>query len=119
MSKRTIDINAEYRLAFDADNVIIERLVTVDPTKAPAFDPAKQSPEPRQEWRSIGKYYATIPKALSGLLEHSLRNGTATSIREVLVEIDAFRTHIDGLLGAEVEAVGKRAGTIIARRKDG
>lgn len=100
--KRTIAINESYRLAFDDANIIIERLVTVDPTKSPAFDPTKHSPNIRTEWRSTGKYYATIPKALTALLEYQIRTGEAATLREVLVEIDAFRTHIDGLLGAEV-----------------
>lgn len=100
-TKRTIAINADYRLTFDDANVMIERKVTVDPTKAPAFDPSKHDAAIRTEWRNIGKYYATIPAALSGLLEHSIRNGSATTIREVLVEIDEFRRHINGLLGAE------------------
>ena len=101
-TRRTIAINADYRLAFDDANVMIERLTTVDPTKAPAFDPTKHGTELRQEWKSTGKYYATIPKALTALLEQSIRNGESATLREVLVEIDAFRTHINGLLGAEV-----------------
>lgn len=103
-SKRTIAINAEYRLAFpDADNIVIERLISVDPTKAPAFDPLKHSPEIRQEWRSIGKHYATVPKALTGLLEYSLRNGQATTLLELLEEVRSFRRDIDLLFGLEEE----------------
>lgn len=102
-SKRTIAVNAEYRLAFpDADNIVIERLITVDPTKSPQYDPEKHSGDIRQEWRSIGKYYATIPKALTGLLEYSVRNGQASTLAEVLDEITAFRRHIDALMGVEV-----------------
>ncbi|MET3658461.1 hypothetical protein [Sporosarcina psychrophila] len=103
--KRTIAINSDYRLTFDDANVMIERLVTVDPTKAVNWAEKESEgadPTPRQEWRNTGKYYATIPQALTGLLEHSIRNGEAATLREVLVEIDAFRTHINGLLGAEV-----------------
>ncbi len=100
--RKTIAIDDEYRLAFpDSDNITIERLVTIDPTKAPAFDPKKHSADLRTEWRSIGKYYATVPKALSGLLEYKIRTGEAASLREVLYEIRDFRRHIDGLLGAE------------------
>ena len=103
MSKRTLEINSKYRLAFpDADNIVIERLTTVDPTKAPAFDPTKHSPEIRAEWRSIGKHFGTVPKALTFLNEYLIRTGDAKNLREVLVQIDAFRAHIDGLLGAEV-----------------
>lgn len=101
-TKRTIAVNEEYRLAFpDADNIVIERLVTIDPTKAPAFDPTKHSGDIRQEWRNIGKYYATIPKALAGLLEYSVRNGQATDIREILNEVAAFRREIGALFGLD------------------
>lgn len=102
-TKRTIAIDEEYRLAFpDLSNITIERLVIIDPTKSPTFDPEKHSKEIRTEWRSINKYYSTIPKALSGLLEYKIRTGDATTLREVLYDIKDFRRHIDGLLGSEV-----------------
>lgn len=101
--KRTIAVNDEYRLAFpDADNIVIERLVTVDPTRAPQFDPAKHDATIRQEWRSIGKNFGTVPKALTFLNEYKIRTGNAANLREVLDEIRAFRAHIDGLLGVDV-----------------
>lgn len=100
--KRTIAINAEYRLSFpDADNIVIERLTTIDPTKSPNFNPDKHSPILRTEWRSIGKYFSTIPKALAGLLEYSLCNGEATTLREILEEVATFRREIDALFGLD------------------
>lgn len=101
-SKRTIAINAEYRLAFpDADNIVIERLVIVDPTRSPNFKDG-DDPTIRTEWRNIGKYFGTVPEALTHLLEHSVRTGQATALHEVLDEITAFRRHIDALLGVGV-----------------
>lgn len=101
--KRTIEINEDFRLAFpDSDNIVIERLVTVDPTRAPQFDPAKHDATIRQEWRSIGKNFGTVPKALTFLNEHIIRTGDAADMREVIDEIRAFRAYIDGLLGVEV-----------------
>lgn len=103
MTKRTIEINAEFRLAFpDDSNIVIERLVTVDPTKSPAFDPTKQSPEIRQEWRSIGKFYASIPAALEGVLKHALSSGPDTDVRGLLVELQAFRAELRELWSTEV-----------------
>lgn len=102
MTKRTIAVNANYRLIADTDNVMIERLVTVDPTKSPAFDATMHSPELRQEWRNIEKYFASIPKALAFLIEYDSRVGADATLGEVLGEIRAFRAHIDVLLGAEV-----------------
>src|SRR6185437_12136061 len=100
--RRTIAIDSEYRLAFpDADNIVIERLVTVDPTKSPTFDPAKHDATPRQEWRSVGKYFATIPKALTFLNEYKVRTGDAKDFCEVLDEIREFRRHLDDLFGLE------------------
>lgn len=98
--RRTIAINEDYRIIFlDADNIGIERIVTVDPTKSPAFDPEKHDAVIRTEWRSTGKHYATVPKALTGLLELSIRSGTAVTLRQLLGEVQAFRAHIDELLG--------------------
>ncbi len=101
-SKRIISVNAEYRLALDADNVQVERQATVDPMKSPNYDPAKHSPDLRQEWRSIGKYYATIPAALEGVLAHALRSGADTDVRGLLVELQAFRAELRALWSTEV-----------------
>lgn len=101
MDKRTIVIDEEYRLVFDELNVMIERMTTIDPTKAPSFDPDKHDATPRHEWKNIGKYYATIPQAIAGLLDYKMRNGTATNLRELRDEIAGFRRHIDALMGAE------------------
>ncbi|MBO0602757.1 hypothetical protein I2483_13900 [Sporosarcina sp. E16_3] len=100
--KRTIAINADYRLSIDTDNIQIERLTTVDPTKAPAYDPAKHSPDLRYEWKSIGKYYATIPQALEGVLYHALKSGPDTDVRGLLVEFEAFRAELRTLWSSEV-----------------
>jgi hypothetical protein len=103
MTRKTIAIDGtNFRLAFDADNVMIEELISVDPTKAPAFDASKHDATIRQEWRNIGKYFATIPKALTYLLEYKLRTGDATTLAEVRYDIAEFRRHIDGLLDTEV-----------------
>lgn len=104
-TKRTIAINADYRLTFDDANVMIERLTTVDPTKAPAFDPAKQSPAIRQEWRSIGKFYSSISAAFEGVLKHALSSGPDTDVRGLLVELQAFRKELRALWSTEVTRV--------------
>lgn len=104
MTKRTITVNEEYRLVLSADNVMIERLTTVDPTNAVNW--AKKEvegadPAPYEEWRNIGKYFGNIPKALTYLQEYSVRLGDATNLVEVLAEMQAFRRHIDAVLGVE------------------
>ena len=102
MTKRTIAINAEFRLSIDVDNVQIERLVTVDPTKSPAFNAEKHDAAIRQEWRSIGKFYASIPAALEGVLKHALSSGPDTDVRGLLVELQAFRTELRALWSTEM-----------------
>lgn len=101
-SKRTIAVGDEYRLAFDENNVMIERLITVDPTKAPRFDPAKHDPTPRQVWRNIDSYHSTVPRALTAVLEYKMRNGEAATLRELLAEVRGFKAFIERELGAEV-----------------
>lgn len=103
-SKRIIEITGtDYRLTFlDADNIVIERLIDVDPTKSPAFDPTKQSAAIRQEWRSIGKFYSSIPAAFEGVLKHALSSGPDTDVRGLLVELQAFRAELKALWSTEV-----------------
>lgn len=102
MTKRIIAINDNYRLSIDADNVQIERQVTVDPTKAPSFDPAKHDATIRTEWRSIGKFYASIPAAFEGVLKHALSSGPDTDVRGLLVELQEFRMELRALWSTEV-----------------
>jgi len=103
MTKRKhIEIDANHRLLLDADNIQIEVLNAIDPTKAPAYDPEKHDAAIRYEWQSIGKYYSSLPKALSGLLEYSIRTGDATTLKEIRYDIAEFRRHVDGLLNTEV-----------------
>ncbi|WP_060210223.1 hypothetical protein [Sporosarcina koreensis] len=103
MTKRIIEITGtDYRLSMDADNIQIERLTTVDPTRAVGYDPEKHGTEVRQEWRSIGKYYTNIPAALEGVLHHALRNGPDTDVRGLLVELQSFRAELKALWSTEV-----------------
>lgn len=102
MTKRTIEINDDYRLSIDADNIVIERLTTIDPTKSPNYDAAKQSAAIRQEWRSIGKFYSSISAAFEGVLKHALSSGPDTDVRGLLVELQAFRAELRALWSTEV-----------------
>ncbi|MHC8516832.1 hypothetical protein [Sporosarcina sp. ITBMC105] len=103
MTKRIVTINdTNYRLALDADNIQIEQRVTVDPTKSPAFNPAKHDTAIRQEWRSIGKYYTSIPAALEGVLKHAMHSGPDTDVRGLLAELQAFRAELNALWATEV-----------------
>lgn len=102
-TKRIITIeNTDYRLSIDADNYQIERLITVDPTKSPNYDATKHSPEIRQEWRSIGKFYGSIGAAFEGVLKHTLSSGPDTDVRGLLVELQAFRAELRALWSTEV-----------------
>ena len=100
--RRNISINVEYRLSIDADNIQIERAVTVDPTKAPNYNPAKHDAEIRHEWRSLGKFYASIPAAFEGVLKHALSSGPDTDVRGLLVELQSFRTELRALWSTKI-----------------
>lgn len=101
-TKRYITINAEYRLAISADNFQIERQVAVDPTKSPAYDPAKHDAEIRHEWKSLDKFYSSIPAAFEGVLKHALSSGPDTDVRGLLVELQSFRTELRALWSTKV-----------------
>lgn len=101
-SKRIITINSDYRLSIDETNVQIERQVTVDPTKSPNYNAEKHGTEIRQEWKSLGKFYASIPAALEGVLKHALSSGPDTDVRGLLVEFQAFRAELRALWSTEV-----------------
>lgn len=102
MSKRTISVNEEYRLSIDPDNIQIERLITIDPTRTVGYDPAKHGTEIRQEWRSLGKFYSNIPSAFEGVLKHALSSGPDTDVRGLLVELQAFRAELRAMWATEV-----------------
>ena len=93
---RIIPIDDNYRLTFDSLNVIVQRKHVVDPTKSPAFDASKHDSAQRIEWKDAG-YYSNISRALTGLLNKRIIEGSATSLREVIDEIEAFRREIDAL----------------------
>ena len=102
MTKRIVTITVDYRLSIDTDNIQIECLTQVDPKKSPQYDEDKHGTEIRHEWKTIGKYYGTIPAALSGILEHALRNGEDTDVRGLLVEFDDFRAELRALWSTEM-----------------
>lgn len=104
-SKRIITIKGtDYRLSIDTDNVQIERLTTIDPTKSPNYKPFKlgEVAAIRQEWKSLGKFYTSIPAALEGVLKHALSSGPDTDVRGLLVELQAFRAELKALWSMEV-----------------
>ena len=93
--------NQAYRIsAPDSLAVIVERQVTVDPTKSPAFDPAKHSVAPRKEWREP-KYYSTVEAALKSLADRYARNSEAETLAELLGELRDFKREISAQMGAE------------------
>lgn len=90
-----------YRItAPDSAAVIVERQVTVDPTKSPAFDPAKHSAELRQEYREP-KYYSTVEAALKSLLDRVARHSEAETLSELLLELHDYKRVIRRLMSVE------------------
>jgi hypothetical protein len=98
-----IQINENYRIVSDEQNVIVQRRHVTDPTKAPnwAERQAKgETPTPREEWRNF-KWCATIEQAMQRVFEQGVRDSEATTLAELLAEIRGFRGEIKALLGFE------------------
>lgn len=93
--------NQSYQIrSHDALNIVVERLVEVDPTKSPAFDPEKHSADVRLDWREPS-YYSTVEKALVALPDRVMRNSDAETLAELIDELHELRHEIRRLMRGE------------------
>lgn len=92
-----IEISGKYRLTSDSMQIIVQRKHTVDPTKSPAFNPEKHSAELREEWREW-KYCGKPSQALELIARQNVLESDATSLGELLNEIQSFRREISDLI---------------------
>jgi hypothetical protein len=96
-----IEINADYLLTSDLLNVIVNRKHIVDPTKSPNWAKREADgadPTPREEWREVS-YHPTIDKAATWILEQTVRDSDATTLREVIEVTQRFNREITAKLG--------------------
>lgn len=96
-----IEISGKYRITSDSMQIVIQRKHTVDPTKAPGFNPEKHSAEIREEWRDW-KYCGTIEQAATIILRQRIYESDAETLHEVVNEIASFKREIKRLIASEV-----------------
>lgn len=92
-----IEISGKYRLTSDAMQIVIQRKHTVDPSKAPGFDPTKHSAEKREEWRDW-KYCGKVEQAIDIIASQNVFESDATTLEELRHEIASFRREISDLM---------------------
>jgi hypothetical protein len=63
-----VSITNDFRLVSDDRNIIVQRRVLVDPTKSPAYDPAKHGTVVREEWRDNG-FFPLTTKGLAAAID--------------------------------------------------
>lgn len=89
---------ASYRITSDDMQIVIQRKHTVDPTKSPAFDAEKHSPEIREEWRNW-KYCGKVSQAIEVIARQNVLESDATELAQLRNEIASFRREIRRLMG--------------------
>src|SRR5690606_22201808 len=90
-----------YRIRnYDSLNIVVERLVEIDPTKSPAFDPDKHSGAIRYEYREP-KYHSTVESALASLVGRAAGDSGAGTLSELVDGITQFKREIRRLMSAE------------------
>ena len=97
----SIEISDKYRITSDEMQIVIQRKHTVDPTKAPGFNPETHSAELRTEWRNW-KYCGRIEVALDIIARQNVLESDATELKLLRNEIVEFKREIRRLMG-EVE----------------
>lgn len=95
MARRVTVIEGKWRLKMDAHAIELEEYIEIDPTRAPNYDPSEHFAETRKEWRSAGKYYSTLERALEGLIELNIRRGDDTDLAQLLEESRQWRRKIE------------------------
>ena len=96
-----IEVSGKYRITSDEMQIVIQRKHTVDPTKAPGFNPEIHSSELRTEWRNW-KYCGKVEVAIELIARQNVLESDATSLKELRNEIVEFKREIRRLMG-EVE----------------
>ena len=95
-----IEISDKYRITSDEMQIVIQRKHTVDPTKAPGFNPEIHSSELRTEWRNW-KYCGKVQQAIEVILRQQVFESDAISLKELHDEISSFRREINAKLDVE------------------
>jgi len=97
-----IQVNDDYKLTSDDLNIIVNKRVMVDPTKAPnwAARAAKGAdPTPRADWKEVA-YCSRLDQALQRIVEQQVRDSDATELRQLIDEIKQYNRQITALTTA-------------------
>lgn len=95
-----ITVNSQYKITSDERNVIVNRKIIVDPTKAPNWAKRQAEgadPTPREEWREVS-YHSTLDKALAAIIDQEVLDSDATTLAEIISEIREFQREIKALV---------------------
>lgn len=96
-----IAVNENYRITSDSHNIIVSKRKVVDPTKAPNWEKRKKegaSPDLREVWEETA-YCKTIERALDKIYHQTTLDSDATTISELLSEIQQTSREISDVLG--------------------
>lgn len=111
-----VNLTANFRLTADDRQYIVERRAIIDPTRSPAFDPAKHDGSIREEWRREDGYFTLNSAGLAAAIDYvAIReaNGWAAEVKaESLREyIDIVRRVSEGIT-AQINAAFRRPETV-------
>jgi len=90
-----IVIDERYKLTSDEDNVIISRRTKTQPEHLKKIFRPDAPDEVR--YKAVS-YYPDITSAVKGLLKDKVKQSNATSLKELLEEINNFEKHIESLV---------------------
>ena len=99
----SIEISGKYHITSDEHQIVIQRKHTVDPTKAPGFNPHKlgeTTAQIREEWRNW-KFCGKVPQALEIIAQQNVFESDATDLRQLRDEIMAFNRQIRRAMGED------------------
>ena len=84
-----IELSKNYRIVFDQNNVILEKLVRIGTPKN------RKTANPRQEWKEL-TYHSTLKSALKNYTDLELKN--SDSLEDLVCRLVALEKQINELL---------------------
>ncbi|MCU6709290.1 hypothetical protein M6D81_11290 [Paenibacillus sp. J5C_2022] len=104
---KIIAINETYGFTVSDREYALYRLMTIDPTKSPAYKPVEGAPvpEPYEDWRPISRYYPLKPAGMQSMLLYVTHrtvndNFAGTNVAGYLAAIQAELSRLNTLISA-------------------
>ncbi len=100
-----VEMTRDYRLVSDGRQYLVLERYMIDPTKSPAFDPAKMSADKREGWREVA-YYGLTSAGLAGAIDYvSMRSlGGEMKLAEFVTMVRRLRDDIRRVIPVELSA---------------